>query len=272
MTVVTHTYKVSDLLGLRVFLPEKTRSFGKVRAAVFAPGGRSVVGLLLRRPDIAGMIKRSDVFVARDSFILQKLTKQSGTSQTVLRITNQKTALGNAAFDRLQLDWDRCILWLGMPAVTQDGKKLGSVNDARFDADTGAVLSFMLSDGELARRLVGSVQIGPDMLLGYQDGSMVVRPVAAQVRASGGFAATAAEGFAQAQTLAKATAANLGTTVKTAVHKTVKQTTGKSPSDLHTAGSKALGRQLGRMGTMFSDFKAEYEKACTSSHKSSDEQ
>ena len=72
--------KVSDLSGVKVFVVKDVRrpkegqpttklsKLGKVHMAVFTPDGRRVVGFLVRRPDVAGMVKREDVFLAIDSY------------------------------------------------------------------------------------------------------------------------------------------------------------------------------------------------------------
>ncbi|MCI1318610.1 MAG: PRC-barrel domain containing protein, partial [Atopobiaceae bacterium] len=73
---------LSDLMGLKAVqpLPEEKKvrrngkprhdkRLGKVHQVVFSPNGRQVVGILISRPDVAGMVKRDDVFCALDSIL-----------------------------------------------------------------------------------------------------------------------------------------------------------------------------------------------------------
>ena len=172
--------RVSSLTGRRVLLHKKTTTakdgtvtdkytkFGRVRAALFTPDGKHVAGFVIKRPDVAGMIKRGDAFLAWDSFrVLDE--------KTVL-VTRADDGLDDAALRRLDLDWDRCIMWSGMDAKTTAGKALGYVSDAEYDERTSAVTRFFTADGGMARALIGSFVITPDMVRGYRDGFMIVEP------------------------------------------------------------------------------------------------
>ena len=74
--------KIDAYQGVRVFLTKKARKdkknpdapaeklskLGKIHMSVFSPNGRQLVGFLVARPDVAGMVKREDAFLAWDSF------------------------------------------------------------------------------------------------------------------------------------------------------------------------------------------------------------
>jgi uncharacterized protein YrrD len=193
---------MSELTGLRVVQPlpaEKRvkrngkvrpdKKLGKVHQLVFAPNGRRVVGLLVKRPDVAGMVKRDDLFVALDSI--------AGIREKSLLVpSNDPGAFDDVARKRLGLDWDRCILWAGMDARTESGKDLGFVSDVRFDLDTGNVNFLCVGEGSVSKSLVGLLEIPSGMLVGYDphgDGFMVVEDAAAKLALSGGLAAKAGE-------------------------------------------------------------------------------
>lgn len=236
--------KVSQMTGVAVYAPKGTRGkaastfalLGKVHQTVFAPDGRRVVGFLVKRPDVAGMVRRSDVFVALDA-----LAPCDGG----VRVAHADAAMDDEARARLGLDWDKCLIWAGMDAKTTDGKVLGYVNDASFNSKSGAVECFMVGDGGMAQQLVGSVQIPVDLLLGYEKGWMLVAPEAASMTLTGGVAAKAGEGYARAKYEGKKAAAKAGHAAGQAVD----------------AGSRALGKQLGRTKGMFSSFMDEFKKA-----------
>lgn len=195
--------RVGSLTGRRVLLHKKTttakdgtvtdkyQKLGRVHAAVFTPDGKHVAGFTIKRPDVAGMVKRADAFLARDS--LKVLDEK-----TVL-VTRPEDGLDEAALRRLDLDWDRCIMWSGMDAKTTAGKPLGYVSDAEYDEESGLVARFFTADGGMARALIGSFVITPDMVRGYRDGFMIVEPGDKSVQLDGGLAGAAGEGYARAK-------------------------------------------------------------------------
>jgi uncharacterized protein YrrD len=198
--------RMSELVGLRVVQPlpaEKRvkrngkvrpdKKLGKVHQLVFAPNGRRVVGLLIRRPDAAGMVKRDDVFCALDAI-------QGIREKEIVVPSDDRGAFDDGARKRLGLDWDRCIIWAGMDARTRSGKDLGFVSDVRFDLDTGDVSFLCVGEGSLSQSLVGLLEIPSGMLVGYDpkgDGYLVVEDEAARLALSGGVAAKAGEATAR---------------------------------------------------------------------------
>lgn len=238
--------KISEITGKRVLLPKKPKKakdgtqverwskLGKVHMAVFEPGGTHMCGLLVRRPDVVGMVKRDDAFVAWDSFAL---------GEKGLEVTRPKDGLDDAARKRLGIDWDRCIMWTGMDVKTVGGKQLGYVSDAEFDPATGEVSRFFASDGGVANALVGSFQVYPRMVRGYSAGCMIVDPGDEELQLDGGMAAAAGEGYARA----KAGAAKAGKKAGEAAGKAVDK------------GSFELGRLIGKAQRAIADATADDE-------------
>lgn len=213
---------------------------GQVRQVVFSPKGDRVVGFLVRRPDVAGMIRREDAFVALDSFAV----RDEG-----LVVTRAKDGMDDAARQRLELDWNTCLMWTGMDAKTTDGKQLGWVSDVSFYPKSGKVHAFHVGDGAVAKSLVGNVVIPAEMLVGYRDGCLVVAPEAAKLALDGGLAAKAGESYARAKYEGKKAASKAG----------------KTAGDMAQKGArglgKALGKARGRTKGMFGSFVEEYKKA-----------
>ncbi|MDM8271591.1 PRC-barrel domain containing protein [Thermophilibacter provencensis] len=236
--------RVGALTGLRVLFLKKTkaakdgtvtdvyRRLGKVHNAVFSPDGKKVVGLMVKRPDIAGMIKREDAFLAWDSFKIQ--------DEKTLLVTRAEDGLDVVARKRLALDWDSCIMWTGMDAKTVSGKPLGYVSDAEYDEKTGRVTRFLTADGGMARALIGSFVITPEMVCGYANGFMVVDPGDKAVELDGGLAGAAGEGYARA----KAKGAEMGKKV------------GAVAGEAVDKGSFALGRAIGKAKRAIADASA----------------
>ena len=226
--------RISALTGKPVLLLKKTKKdkdgvvtdkyqkFGRLRAAVFSPDGRRVVGFVVKRPDVVGMIRRGDAFVALDA--LGRFDEKN------MLVSRPEDGLDDAALRRLDLDWDNCIMWAGMDAKTTDGKPLGYVSDAEYDEKTGQVTHFFTDDGGMAKALIGSFVIAPEMVRGYSNGFMVVDTQGERVSLDGGLAGAAGEGYARA----KAGASKLG------------KKAGAAAGEVVDKGSFALGRALGK--------------------------
>lgn len=222
-------FTMNQLMGLKVFkpLPERKRlkkdgtprnlpKLGKVHSVVFSPDGSKVVGLLVKRPDVAGMVARDDVFLGVDSF---------DQTERGLVCTRGDDSFDDAARKRLALDWDRCIIWGGMDVRTVSGKYLGFVSDIFF-ADTGRIDHVLATDGGVSNALVGGFEIPVGLLRGTKDGAMVVDDSAEDIALSGGLAAKAGEGVASLKLKGK----DAGRKASVAVDK----------------GSFALGQALGK--------------------------
>lgn len=257
--------RVSRLMRTNVYQPKRELNgdleeldakgltrIGQVRQVVFTPKGDRVVGLLVRRPDVAGMIKRPDAFVALDSFMMTQLG---------LVITKGEDGLDQKAIERLGLDWDSCILWTGMDAKTTDGKELGWVADVEFDSKDGLVQAFFVGDGSVAESLVGDVVIPGSMLRGYQKGYMLVDPQAANLSLNGGLAAKAGEGYARAKLGGKAAASKAGKAADEAVQKGARGVGRMIGKAKKSDPQEAVKKQLGKTKGMFGSFMDEYRKA-----------
>jgi uncharacterized protein YrrD len=207
--------------------PQAPKRVGKVHHLVFSPDGKTVVGVMVKRPDVAGMVKRNDMFAALDSI--------SFTENGIL--VSGPASTDKDAIDRLGIDFDKCIIWEGMDVVTRSGKVLGYVVDVTFDLKTGAVETIYVTDGAVAASLVGSVPIPASMILGYRKGNMVVSDDAAELSLTGGAAAKAGESFAKAKIAGKEAAHEAGKAASVAVDK----------------GSFALGKGIGHVRNVVKD-------------------
>ncbi len=237
---------MDQLTRMRVYVPRKPsrkdekkgvrpepKKLGKVHCLVFSPDSRRVVGLMVKRPDIAGMIKQEDRFLALDSIELH----EGG-----LVCVRGEESFDVPACRRMDIDLDQCIIWGGCDVVTQSGKPLGHVLDARFSEAAGDVDCFCAQEGATATAIVGNFEIPAAWVVRYSAGKMIVRDEAATLQPSGGLAGKAGEGYAAAKEGAKKAAEKAGAAATVAVDK----------------GSHGLGRMIGkaRQGArrMASDF------------------
>lgn len=246
---------VGDFQGLKVYkaptedkrtkkdgTPREPHRFGKIHYPVFTPEGTRVVGFMVRMPDIAGMIKQEDRFVAYDALEIY---------EGVLTVTDRKDSFDTAAAARLGLDLDRCLIWTNMDVVTESGKRVGHCSDISFNGKTGVVQAFILGESGASNALIGTREMPVALFKGYRSGAMVVSDDAASLEFSGGAAAKAAEASVKVTASVKKGAAKLDEHGSKALNK----------------GSKALGKQLGKTKGMFSSFMSEYKKAAGTSTK-----
>ncbi len=257
--------KMTQLVGLAVFVPQESRSrgeavvsvkkIGKVRNVVCSPSGRHVVGLVVHQRDIAGMIARPELFVAIDSF---------KPIDRGLVITRPDDGVDDAARARLGIDWDACIIWNGMDAETEDGRQLGQVADIEFSPKTGKIKAFHLGDGTMAESIVGHLAVPGSMLVGYRDDRMIVSSKAAQLELSGGAAGKAGEGYARAKDGVSKVSKKAGKAVGEAVDKgsrSVGKALGRAKRAVGADPAKKAGAHLKGVSSMFGDFAEEFKKA-----------
>lgn len=253
-----------ELRGVRVLGGKNgTSHIGKVRRLVFHPRERRVVGFIVKRPDLALMFHRKDLFVSINGFDIVD-------GRVVVRQAPDATDKG--ACKALGIDWDTCVMWEGLPLMTESGETLGMVGTVAFDRETGAISTVTADAGATANTLLGTRVIPASYIKGFrrgigvalvqqdeagaeQDedeielGAILVSDEAMKLVAEGSVAEKA--GAATAVAVNK-----VNTTVKPAVTNAAKATTqavGK--------GVRAVGKRAEETKDAFSGFKEEYDKA-----------
>ena len=288
---------VSELLNKKAYVPHKKkedsyRRIGKVRRFVFHPTEKRVIGFIVKRPDMALMFHRSDLFVAIDR---AEFVEGGVIIDPASDSTDQK------ARDRLGVDWSKCLLWLGMEIVTEDGSTLGRVGDITFEPGTGRVVSIRRNEGAAARWLLGIEEVPADMIRGFRFGvgsqmadyesdeaeetgdedvsaedeenfgAIVVANEVRDLDSQGGLAEKAGAASVRAvhkgkEALGKAKeqGAEMASKAKEAAREKTGVTAenlGEKAGDALNKGAYATGRQIGRAKGMFGDFLDEYRKA-----------
>lgn len=254
-----------ELSGMRVIGGKKgTKRIGKVRRFVFHPREKRCVGFIVKRPDLLWMFHRKDIFVPIDGYDLVD-------GRIVIHpdaITN-----GRAACKALGIDWDSCVLWVGMPVMTEDGQAFGAVGNVEINRLTGAVRSFETDSGATANALLGKRTIDVSMVRGFRTGMGVEvsqtetegeepdEAVFGAILVSDEVKGVEAEGGAAEKAgAATAIAMDKVTTVVDKVKPQVSAAAEKTGEAVNK-GAFATGRQIARSKTMFGDFKREYDKA-----------
>lgn len=254
-----------ELTGVRVIGGKKgTKRIGKVRRFVFHPKEKRVVGFMVKRPDLLWMFRRKDLFVAVNGYEIE---------DGRIVVSNDPAATNRAACKALGVDWDACVLWVGLPVMTEDGDALGVVGSVTFDRKTGAVDSVTTDSGATANALLGKREIPANLVKGFRRGmgaalaqtgaegeeseevvlgAILVAEEARDIAVEGGLAEKAGE--ATAVVVDKA---------HTAVDKAkpVASAAAKKTGEVVNKGAYATGKQIAATKGMFSGFKEEYDKA-----------
>lgn len=286
---------INEMRGARVLRKVGKRGrLGKIGTTVFSPDGMTMVGYVVKRPDFLWMFKRPDKFLARDS-----VTIQDGA----VAPAKGSKSFDAAAWQRLGLDYEKCLLMENMDVITERGRELGRVTNAAFDEVTGEVEYLSISDGSGSRALVGTVDIPRRMIRGYTQGNIVVDAEASAIRPSGGAAAAAGEATAKAtagmtragakaskawdegsvklghvigkgkKALEEATTpddelpapkAASGTQVAPKSASQAPKPAPEKESDAGPEAARAVGKHLKAAGSMFDRFKEEFDKESSS--------
>ena len=256
----------------------KGKKIGKVRRFVFHPSEKRVIGFTVKRPDAALMFHRKDMFVALGGFDID--------DENHIVVRNDPKATDNGACKALGVDWDSCVIWVGMPVMTASGDMLGYVDVVTYDEETGAVVRLTTENGATNDALLGKRTIPASYIKGFrrgqgialapmgeyngedpdeaaETGAILVADRALELPVEGGAAAAAGKATAVAVDKTKKGAAKAKVVVDEKVEqarpvaKKVAEKTGEAVNE----GAFVVGRQLGRTKGMFSAFKEEFDKA-----------
>lgn len=266
-----------DLFGRKV-VNFKGKKIGKVRRFVFHPSEKRMVGFTVKRPDAALMFHRDDLFVSLDGYDLD--------DEGFVVVRDDPAATGKAARKALGVDWDECVIWVGMPVMTASGDFLGYVDKVTFDAETGVIERVSTENGATNDALLGKRVIPASYIKGFrrgqgialapmgeyngedpedavETGAILVADRALDLPIEGGAAAAAGKATAVVTDKAKKGAAKAKVVVDEKVEKAkpVAKKAAEKAGEAVNDGAFVVGRQLGRTKGMFSAFKEEFEKA-----------
>lgn len=271
----------NKLVGSKVWMEHPTKNdadaakkMGRVRSCVFHPSEPRCVGFLVKRPDVALMFHRRDLFVAVDGFEM---------TDGVPLVSDRPDATDRGACKRLGVSLDDCVLWVGLPVLCEDGTALGEVRTVTFAEGSGDVASIELTQGGTANVLLGKREVPAEMIRGFRRGmgtQLTLRGATVEAEAddegvqpemlgailvsdkvktlerSRGAAEKAGEATAIAADKVTRTVAKVKPKVTNAA-----STAASTAGEAINKGAFATGRQLKRASGMFSAFKEEFDKA-----------
>ncbi|MGV8084241.1 MAG: PRC-barrel domain-containing protein [Coriobacteriia bacterium] len=174
----------------------KRKRVGTVAEVLFHPTESRVVGFLVDRPDFLFVVRRKDRIVALDrTRILDDKI-----------VVNGEDAWEKSAEKRLGIDWDKSVVWMGMPVRTESGRLLGYVRDGVFDEKDGHLNGIGLTQGTGADIALGVREMPASYVKGWNGETIVVLDSALAIETSGGAAAAAGRGVVVAGVAAAKTA------------------------------------------------------------------
>lgn len=246
--------------------PDAVKKAGRIHACVFHPSRAQLVGFLVKRPDVALMFRREDLFVAFNGFTV---------FDDYIVIKEDPASSGRGAIKALNIDLDQCVLWLGLPVMCPDGTSLGIADDVEFDDETGRVISLNVSGGATANALLGRRSIPGQMIAGFRRGmgaklwltddddddpdalgAVIVAAEAAELPVEGGVAEKAGAATAVAADKVQKTYHKVKRKAQPAASEAA-----KTAGDAVQKGVYVTGRQIARTKGMFSNFRDEFKKA-----------
>ena len=262
-----------DIRKLRVVGGKKgTKRIGKVKSCVFHPTERRCIGFIVKRPDLLWMFHRKDIFVALDGFDF---------ADGRIRIKPDAPTSGHAVCRAMGLDWDKCVLWEGLPIMTADETAVGFVNNITFDIETGQVEAVEASNGATAKLLLGTLEVPASYIAGFKrgmgadlavkedsreageevvfKGAILVSDDVWELSPEGGWAEAAGKFTAKAGARARETAAAAKEAADAAKPK-VEAATAAAGAAVKE-GAEGVGRQVSATKDAFGAFKEEFNKA-----------
>lgn len=274
---MSNNVTTKEFVGLKAMSESKGKKIGKVRCAVFHPSERRCIGFMVKRPDAALMFHRKDLFVGLDGFHLAEgdMIVHDGDSN----------AVDKGAVKALGVNWDACVIWVGMPVMTKSGEFMGYVSNVEFDRVSGDVVKIVAETGAATDAILGKRVIPGSYVKGFRlgqgasiapvgqagseededglKGAILVADAALDLPVEGGAAVAAGKATAVVVHKAKKTATKAKKTVDTHVEKNkpAAQEAAKKAGKAVEAGTFAVGKQLGKASGMFAAFKEEFDKA-----------
>lgn len=116
-----------------------------------------------------------------------------------------KSAWGAKAERRSGVLWDETVVYYGQEVVTEDGKTLGKISDARFNPETGGIIALQITSGATSDLTLGKRTLAGELVHGFEPArhAVIVANEATQAQYGGGAAQTTGKATASAEKFAE---------------------------------------------------------------------
>ena len=270
------SFKTSEYLGKLAYLTTDesdeevtVKKVGRVHFFVFHQ--RKCVGMLVKRPDLAMMIHRKDIFAPLNAVYFQE-------KAIILDADYENKA--NAFLKENKIKLSQTFVWDGMTVDCENGKSLGTVDCVVCADTTGKLIELHVSDSVTSDKLLGVRVLPSDLVLGMRMGTgtarlmtvddkedegcgvLCVRDEASKIPLTGGAAEKLAVSSAKAKDKAIETAIDVK---KKAVPATKKAKA--AASTVIDAGVKKAGRDSATIKKGVVGFKDEFMKSFNGEEK-----
>ncbi len=152
--------RLSEFEGVPV-IDARDRAVGKVERCVFDPAEPVLVGVEVRMRPFLYLIERPRRYIS---------TRQASLKRSGVRVL-PGGRLEREGGTRAGIDWERTVVWRGMPVLTEDDTHIGNVDDADLDAE-GRIISLLVTGGAVRDTAVGRREV-PAAFLREFDGEAV---------------------------------------------------------------------------------------------------
>jgi len=185
-----------SLEGLVVY-DRKGKAVGRVSRVLCHPSDPVVVGVEVQPPNVAYVVSRGPRYIALRGLELG----EDGLDEVDLKAWS-----GGRAEKELGFEWEQTVIWMGMPLVSESGKKLGYVRDASFTLPDGQLGEVLVSQGLTSDVAVGTRQFDGSLLIGFDGSAVRSKDEVATAEYSGGAAAKAGANVGVAKVVVSETA------------------------------------------------------------------
>jgi sporulation protein YlmC with PRC-barrel domain len=149
-----------------------------------------VIGIEVQPPNVAMVVSRRPRYFAIAGVRIEG---------DHLEVDDVKAWSGQKAAKALGIEWEKSVIWVGMPVLTESGTQLGYLRDASFEMPGGRVLEIALSEGLTSDAAIGTRVLAGDLAVGFDGAAVRVADGATGAQFSGGLAAKAGTGAAVAK-------------------------------------------------------------------------
>ncbi len=179
--------RITELLG-RPVLGSNGKRRGKIIDVLFHPEEARAVGYVVKPRNILYLLERRPRYVAISAV---DFDDEGNAVLSSVRIPSGRA--GQKATETL---WEESSYWRGIAVRSEDGDRVGAVQDVVISLKTGAVRGLRVSTGVVGDVAVGRLEVPAEYIVGPRGDAVVLRAGYDELEATGGLAAASAKGAA----------------------------------------------------------------------------
>lgn len=182
--------RITELSG-RPVVGSKGKRKGKIIDVLFHPTEARAVGYVVKPRNILYVLERRPRYIA--------LSAATFDDEGNAVLSSAGIPSGKAGEKASGVAWEQTSYWRGIPVRSEDGDKIGAVQDVVFSAKSGKVRELKVSTGVVGDVAVGRLEVPGEFIVGPQADAVVLRAGYDDLESTGGLAAATAKGAAAAR-------------------------------------------------------------------------